>query len=211
MPIARLFHKRNAAPPQGQSASAEAIAQALATFQALSAEPGRAPEAPLPFAWNHDYVRRYPLKTAGISAFLAGRYIFAAFFLYGFYHKLTRKWIGSDVLQQHFRTRLAEIDPQSFSAAYLHHFAIPWYRPIAWVLVLGQLSISLSMLLGLAVRPNGLLALFILLNIAAGSYVNPSLPPFIIYALLLMYLPSGHWLGLDAWLHRRYPTAIWFR
>lgn len=144
------------------------------------------------------------------GAVLVLRYIFGAFFLYGAYHKITRGWLTSPVMREHFVRRLSEIDPESFSAAYLKHFAIPWYRPVAWVLTLGQASVATGMLLGLAVRPNAVLALFLISNITAGSYYNASMPPFFIVALLLMVTPSGHWFGLDGWLHRRFPQSPLF-
>ncbi|MCU0493143.1 MAG: DoxX family membrane protein [Chloroflexaceae bacterium] len=150
-------------------------------------------------------------KTVGVVTFVVTRYLFGAFFAYGCYHKIARQWLSSPVLRQHFLQRLSEIDPDCFSAAYLRHFAIPWYRPIAWVLVLGQLLVALSTLLGVSTRPGGALALFLLLNISAGSFFNPSMPPFILYALLLTAFPSGQWFGLDAPLSRRFPGVRWFR
>jgi thiosulfate dehydrogenase [quinone] large subunit len=107
--------------------------------------------------------------------------------------------------------RLAEIDPDSFSAAYLRHFAIPWYRPVAWVLTLGQLSVAIGMLLGLAVRPNAALALFLISNITAGSYYNITMPPFFVASAILLGTPSGQWFGLDGRLHRRFPESPLFR
>jgi len=32
-----------------------------------------------------------------------------------------------------------------------------------------------------------------------------------VFALLMMLLPSGHWLGIDRKLHRTYPESIWFK
>lgn len=149
-------------------------------------------------------------RQVGIGLVLALRYGFGAVFLYGAYHKTMRNWLLSPVLREHFVQRLSEIDPESFSAAYLRHFAIPWYRPIAWVLTLGQISVAIGMLLGLAVRPNAALALFLLSNITAGSYYNITMPPFFIASLLLLSTPSGRWLGLDRTLHAQYPDLIWF-
>lgn len=151
------------------------------------------------------------LKRAGAGAVLALRYGFGAFFLYGAYHKITRGWLSSPVMREHFVARLAEIDPASFSAAYLRRFAIPWYRPVAWVLTLGQISVAAGMLLGLAVRPNAALALFLISNISAGSFFNPSMPPFFVASLLLAATPSGQWFGLDGPLHRRFPASPLFR
>lgn len=142
---------------------------------------------------------------------LALRYGFGAFFLYGAYHKTTRGWLTSPVMREHFVRRLAEIDPDSFSAAYLRHFAIPWYRPVAWVLTLGQAGVAAGMLTGVAVRPSAALALFLLGNITAGSFYNLTMPPFFAASLLLMATPSGQWLGLDRRLSARYPGAIWFK
>jgi thiosulfate dehydrogenase [quinone] large subunit len=156
-------------------------------------------------------MKRSTLGTVGTGAVLTIRYGFGAFFLYGAFHKTLRGWLTSPVMREHFVKRLGEIDPASFSAAYLRHFAIPWYRPIAWVLTLGQACVALGMLLGLAVRPNAALALFLLSNITAGSYYNVTMPPFFAAALLLLSTPSGRWFGLDKALHQRYPEAPWFR
>jgi thiosulfate dehydrogenase [quinone] large subunit len=142
---------------------------------------------------------------------IALRYAFGLFFLYGAYHKLTRQWLTSPVLREHFMQRLAEIDPDSFSAAYLRHFAIPWYRPVAWVLTLGQISVAIGMLLGLAVRPNAALALFLISNITAGSYYNITMPPFFVASAILLGTPSGQWFGLDGRLHERFPESPLFR
>jgi thiosulfate dehydrogenase [quinone] large subunit len=62
-----------------------------------------------------------------------------------------------------------------------------------------------------AVRPTAALSLFLLLNISAGSFFNPSMPPFILAAMLFMATPSGQWLGLDKHLHAKYPESIWFK
>lgn len=151
------------------------------------------------------------LAQRGARAVLAVRYGFGAFFLYGAYHKIVRGWLTSPVMREHFVKRLAEIDPESFSAAYLRNFAIPWYRPVAWVLTLGQVSVAAGMLLGLSVRANAALALFLISNISAGSFYNVSMPPFFAASLLLMATPSGQWFGLDRRLHERYPESPLFR
>ncbi|MEI7771074.1 MAG: DoxX family membrane protein [Chloroflexales bacterium] len=153
---------------------------------------------------NHWYRR-------GRAAVLALRYGFGAFFLYGAYHKTTRHWMTSPVMREHFAQRLSELDPQSFSAAYLRRFAIPWYKPVSWVLTIGQIVVSIGMLLGVAVRPTAALSLFLLLNISAGAFFNPSMPPFLVAAVLFMATPSGQWFGLDKQLHAKYPDSIWFK
>ncbi len=147
----------------------------------------------------------------GIALLLLGRYLFAAFFLYGFWHKLVKGWLWSDLMERFFIKRLGELSAGSFQAGYLEHFAIPWAMPIAWVVTVGELIIGISLVLGLAVRANAAFALFLVLNFAAGGYYNLTLPPFMFFAILMMLFPSGHWLGMDKQLHRKYPDSIWFR
>lgn len=130
--------------------------------------------------------RSIPRQRIGRITLLILRYVFGATFAYGAYHKLTRRWMTSTVLREHFEQRLSEIDPHSFSAAYLRFFAIPFYRPIAWVLTIGQIIVAFSMLTGIGVRQSAALALFLLVNISAGSYFNASMPPYLITAVLLM-------------------------
>lgn len=130
--------------------------------------------------------RSIPWQRIGRITLLILRYVFGATFAYGAYHKLTRRWMTSSILREHFEQRLSEIDPHSFSAAYLRFFAIPFYRPIAWVLTIGQIIVAFSMLTGIGVRQSAALALFLLVNISAGSYFNASMPPYLITAVLLM-------------------------
>jgi len=146
-----------------------------------------------------DTTTRLQLRRAARIGLVILRYAFGATFAYGAYHKITRGWMTTDVMRQHFEQRLTEIDPNSFSAAYLRHFAIPFYRPIAWILTIGQVIVAISMLTGKGVRQSAALALFLLVNISAGSYFNASMPPYLITAALLM-LDKGE--GRLAW-----PTA----
>jgi thiosulfate dehydrogenase [quinone] large subunit len=156
-------------------------------------------------------LRDAPIRSLAIGTFLIGRYGYAAFFAYGFWQKLTAGWLWSDALKQHFMRRLGETDIAAFQAAYLEHFAIPMYLPIAWVVTLGELVVAIGLILGVATRASAFLALFILVNFAAGGYYNPGLLLFIAYAALMVALPSGHWLGLDRQLSQRYPDSLWFR
>ena len=163
------------------------------------------------FEWSSEHIKKHPFKTAGIVVFLAGRYLFAAFFLYGFWHKLVKGWLWTDVMHKHFTERLGELAPCSFQAQYLENFAIPLAMPIAWIVTVGELIIGICLLLGLAVRINAAFALFLVLNFAAGGYYNLTLPPFMVFSVLMMVLPSGHWLGLDRKLHEKHPASLWFR
>ncbi len=157
-------------------------------------------------------VQKNPLRATGIILFLAGRTIFAIFFLYGFWHKLVRGWLWSDLMHGYFTKRV--IDPpllNHFQALYLEHFAIPLAIQIAWIVTVGELVIGIGLLFGIAVRANAAFALFMVLNFAAGGYYNLTLPPFMLFAILMMIFPSGQWLGLDKTLHNKYPDSIWFK
>ncbi|MEI7554208.1 hypothetical protein [Candidatus Chlorohelix sp.] len=162
------------------------------------------------FAWKKDYFKRHPIKGALIVTFVTLRIFYGLFFLFAFNQKYSKRWMTTDIMQKHFRQRYQELKPNSFSARYLKFFGIPFYKPIAWVLVPSQLIIALSMVSGTATRKNGALSLFILLNIAAGGYGNPTLPPFIINAIFLSVLPSGQWLGFDQILCKRFPNNSLF-
>lgn len=163
------------------------------------------------FDWSSDTIRKHPFQTAGIILFLLGQYLFAGFFLYGFWHKLVKGWLWTDIMHSHFTKRLAELVPGSFQALYLEHFAIPLAMPIAWIVTVGELIIGICLLLGLAVRLNAAFALFLVLNFAAGGFYNLTLPPFMIFSVLMMLLPSGHWFGLDGRLYKKYPGSLLFR
>ena len=156
-------------------------------------------------------MKKRPFKYLGITLFLVGRSLFAAFFLYGFWHKLVKGWLWSDLMQGFFTKRLGELPAGSFQAIYLEQFAIPLAFPIAWIVTIGELLIGLGLVFGFAVRANAAFALFMVLNFAAGGYYNLSLPPFMLFAIMMMLFPSGHWLGLDNRLHQKYPESIWFR
>lgn len=163
------------------------------------------------FSLSGKAMKAEPLKSAGIILFLAGRFIFAAVFLYGFWHKYNRGWLWTDKMHQYFTQRLSELTPGSFQAFYLEQFAMPLALPIAWIVTIGELIIGVCLVLGLGVRVNAAFALFLVLNFAAGGYYNLTLPPFMIYSILMMIFPSGHWFGLDRTLHEKYPESIWFR
>lgn len=168
---------------------------------------------PLPetFRWDFKYFQRYPLQTLFVFAVLAIRYFFAVFFIYGFWHKLVKEWMWTDVMKRHFEQRLSEIPADSFQAAYLQHFAIPLYLPIAYIVTIGELVIGLGLVFGVATRFNAGFGLFMLLNFAAGAFYNVWIVILSAMAILIMFFPTGHWLGFDKRLSEKYPNSWWFK
>jgi len=163
------------------------------------------------FSWTWSHISRHPLQTLAIVLILAMRYFFAVFFIYGFWHKLVHEWMWTDILKLHFIDRLSEIHPDTFQAAYLRYFAIPFYLPIAWVITVGELFIGLALIFGITTRLHAAFGLFMLLNFAAGAFYNIWIDILSIMAILFIIFPTGHWFGFDRLLHQRYPDAIWFR
>lgn len=188
------------------------------------------------FTWSKDYLLQRPLKSLGIIFTLIIRYFFGAYFMLGFAYKLLKDWLWTDKLQIVFQNQLetlnhlndyfinqldanktlSAIEPHSplyaFEPYYLTYFAIPFYLPIAWVVTIGELMVGLALILGLTVRMHAALALFILVNFAAGGYFQFHTSfPLMFCALLFMSLPTGHWFGLDKKFNGLYPDSIWFK
>jgi thiosulfate dehydrogenase [quinone] large subunit len=163
------------------------------------------------FQWNKEFRKQHKVRTASVVSLLTLRYLFGLMFTYAFFFKLSHKWMWTSVLQQHFKKRLDELDPKSFQAFYLRRFAIPMYMPIAWFVTIGQAFIMASMFLGVAVRSNAVLSLFMFINFIAGGFSNKTLPPFIACSILLMSFPTSEWLGMDKKLHEKFPDSFWFK
>lgn len=175
------------------------------------------------FQWSRDYLAAHKRKALGVISVLVLRYLYTLLFLYGFVHKIIHGWMWSDILTRHFTQMLQEKKgalPSTgttesaialFQAVYLEHFAIPFVMPIALVVTIGELIIGAALFFGITTRINAAFGLFMLLNFAAGGYYNATIPPLITISVLLMVLPTGHWLGLDGKLNRKYPDSPWFR
>ena len=175
------------------------------------------------FRLSRYFIKSYPLESILFILILLLRYLYTTLFIYGFVHKIMRGWMWSDILTQHFTKRLHELlattaSPGSleasiamWQASYLQHFALPLVMPIAWIVTIGELVIGVALLFGVTTRINAAFGLFMLLNFAAGGYYNETIPPLVTISILLIALPTGHWLGLDRTLNRKYPDSPWFK
>ena len=135
----------------------------------------------------------------------------AFFFLGSSYNKISTGWLWSDYARGVFESRLAEIDPASFSGKFLSQFAIPWYPLVAWVVTLSVIAVTISLALGLATRFGAALAVWLMVMFAIGGYYDASLIPLWLISALFVIFPTGQWSGLDRRLHARYPASPWFR
>jgi len=156
--------------------------------------------------WSLTWIRQHPLKFLGIVVHLLLRSLFGLFWLAAGINKISKDWLGSDVLQRIFLDRLGELPPDSFAVAYLQNFAIPFYKPIAWLLTTGELYVAVGLLLGFTTRSAAAVSLFILVNLALGGYYDASLIPFFVLNLIFLAWPSGQWLGLDRRRAQQHPA-----
>lgn len=156
--------------------------------------------------------RSQPLRAIGISLALLLRWLFGLFHLFAGINKLVQGWLWTDRLKINFEQRLVE-DPDAawFGGPFLTHFGIPYYVAVAWVVTFVELAVAASLLLGIATRFGAALSFWLMLMFAIGGYYDASLLPLWAIAVLLMLLPTGHWLGLDRRLHAAHPDALWYR
>jgi thiosulfate dehydrogenase [quinone] large subunit len=157
-----------------------------------------------------------PLKLSvarrfGRGAALALRYLMALFFLGAAWNKWSKGWLWSDQLQRIFVERIGEIDPESFGAWFLENVGLPYWKPLAWYVTVGETLIAFGLLFGLMSRWAAFAAMLMMFSFAIGGYYDASLIALGLMFLPLILLPTGHWLGLDRRLHAHYPHSIWFR
>jgi thiosulfate dehydrogenase [quinone] large subunit len=172
-----------------------------------------------------DATERAPLETApmdtahsrtlgqkiGIGLVVFLRLFNGVFYFAAGVNKLRKGWLWSDKLETVLTERLTQIEPESFGALFLTKFALPLYVPTAYVVTICELIAGACLLLGYRSRWAAGLALWLNLMIGIGGYYDASLIALDILILPLVLTPSGHWLGLDAKMSRRFPRSRWYR
>lgn len=98
-----------------------------------------------------------------------------------------------------------------FHRTFLKDFVLPNMRLFGPIVFLAELAFAASMILGLAVRFVGVLAVAYTLQLWLGLYGNSSEWPWTyMFLAMLMFLfaleGAGRSLGLDAWLRRNVPA-----
>jgi thiosulfate dehydrogenase [quinone] large subunit len=173
--------------------------------------------APSPFSWSLASLKDRPARYLGVAAAVFVRTFMGLFFLSAGINKVTKGWMWSDYGREVFQARIADMEKldlmaiEAFGLMYLKLFAVPFYVPISWILSLGELYVGIACLLGLTSRWAGVMAFFLMFNFAIGGYYDASLLPLMALALVIIFTPSGHWLGLDRRWAAKHPGVIWFR
>jgi uncharacterized membrane protein YphA (DoxX/SURF4 family) len=99
-----------------------------------------------------------------------------------------------------------------FHRAFMKDIVLPHMSVFGPIVFLAELTFAASMMLGLAVRFVGLLAIAYVLQLWLGLYGDSAEWPWTyIFLALLMFLfvldSAGRSLGLDAWLRRKVPAV----
>lgn len=161
--------------------------------------------------WSFQWIRENPVRFSGIVLHLVLRTLFAVFWLAAGINKVNKGWLNTDILKNIFLDRLNDIPPDAFAVFYLENFALPMWLLVAWVVTIGEIYSAVGLLLGITTRIAAGVSLFILVNLAIGGYYDASLIPFFILNFAFLYWQSGHWLGFDRFLIKRYPDSRWFK
>jgi hypothetical protein len=99
-----------------------------------------------------------------------------------------------------------------FHRAFMKDVVLPHMTIFGPIVFLAELAFAVSMMLGLAVRLVGVLAIAYVLQLWLGLYGNPSEWPWTyMFLAMLMFLfvieAAGRSLGLDAWLRHNVPAV----
>jgi uncharacterized membrane protein YphA (DoxX/SURF4 family) len=99
-----------------------------------------------------------------------------------------------------------------FHRAFMKDVVLPHMTIFGPIVFLAELAFAVSMMLGLAVRLVGVLAIAYVLQLWLGLYGNPAEWPWTyMFLAMLMFLfvleGAGRSLGFDAWLRRKVPAV----
>lgn len=164
-----------------------------------------------PFSWGLASLKARPLRYLGVFTVIFLRSFMGVFYLFAGLNKFRQGYLWSDYLKGLLEQRLTEIDPASFAAAFLTHFALPLHMPTAYIVCLGEIAAGVMLLFGVMSRTGAWIALWFIVMFGIGGYYDASLIPLGLICLLIALTPSGRWLGFDRRLHARRPDSLWFR
>ena len=125
--------------------------------------------------------------------------------------KLTGRFLGSDQVIGQFSNIAA--DPIGFHRAFITDFVIPNAVAFSYLVAFGEVAIALSFMSGFLVRVSAAFAAFYNLNIYLSvGYPNGGAQMhlnriYIVLNLIFVLTAAGRALGIDGWLHKKYPKA----
>jgi thiosulfate dehydrogenase (quinone) large subunit len=111
-------------------------------------------------------------------------------------------------------TGFATNNPVEWYSSFLHAFAIPHHVAFGYMVEFGELLIGLALVSGLLATVASAFGVFMSLNLYLGTLAGPaSAAPMLNLMFVFAYITfvlchAGRYLGLDAFLHKRYPKVI---
>jgi thiosulfate dehydrogenase [quinone] large subunit len=139
------------------------------------------------------------------------RYLMTLFFASAATNKWRQEYLFSDKLRRVFVGRLDELDPEKFAAWFIENVGIPHYEVFAWMVCWGETFIALGLMFGFMTRGAAIGAMLMFVSFQLGGFGDASLLALALMFLPFALLPTGHWFGLDRYMHAKYPNSIWFR
>ena len=127
-----------------------------------------------------------------------------------FHNFLTGRSLTNDML------RGAPHDPFGFHRSFILGVVVPHVRFFSYLVTFGEIAIGISLLFGLLVRVSSSFGAFHNLNILlAIGWGGPSSVlginrTFVLLHLVFVLSSAGRALGVDGFLHKRFPTSIIF-
>jgi uncharacterized membrane protein YphA (DoxX/SURF4 family) len=105
-----------------------------------------------------------------------------------------------------------------YHLSYLTNVAIPYASVWSKLIALGELSVGISLLLGLLVRLSSVIGIFMVLNLHAGTgnlyslnfFGSPSAALLIAALIAVLLAGAGRWLGIDQMLAKSHPGSKLF-
>lgn len=127
-----------------------------------------------------------------------------------------RLWLSRDdpggYLTEALQLAFDRGSPFSFYAPFLSGVVLPNASTFALLVGWGELLSGASLLLGLGTRIGGAVAIFQFLNYGLHAGVSGMISHGVLIAMIVIALrfDAGRRLGIDAWLHRRWPDIrLW--
>jgi uncharacterized membrane protein YphA (DoxX/SURF4 family) len=143
------------------------------------------------------------------------RILVGCLFLLVAWPKVSGRFLNGRVLRQQLLDGVQK-DPLGWHRAFVEGFVIPHAHFFSYLVIVGELSIGISLIIGLLVRISSLFGAFYNFNIlfsvayaAGGGTVNYN-RVLVLLHLIFVSASAGRALGIDGVLKRRFPRSWLF-